>query len=73
MSLVPPLGIRVPRGLGVLKQNECVTFNWKVRNQLAMKLDGAAAVLQLHNTGWLPPSYDAREGRNDYKRFETRP
>lgn len=57
----------------MLKQNECVTFNWRVGNQLVLKQDDAAAVPRLNNMAVMPPSSDTPEGRNDYKRFEPRP
>ena len=57
----------------MLKQNGCVTFNWRVGNQFVLKQDDAAAVPRLNNTAVAPPSSDTREGRNDYKRFEPRP
>jgi hypothetical protein len=39
----------------VLKQNECVTFNWIVGNQFVLKQDDAAAVPRLNNTAVAPP------------------
>lgn len=37
------------------KRNECVTFNWRVGNQLVLKQDDAAAVPRLNNTVAPPP------------------